>query len=63
MLNGNRPRYMEGRELPDTYYDMPDPYREPPKGVVNLLALSKYLAVNGKKVAELSAEEMTQFFV
>ena len=57
------PRFLEGEELPEGYFDPPDPYREPPKCRYDLRAMTRYAREVGKKVVELTKEEANQFLV
>ena len=58
-----RPKFLEGVELPDSYYEVPDPYKSTPSCNVNLLELSRYARKNGKKLIELTKEEVQQFAI
>ena len=60
-MNGNKPLFLEGVELDKTYYQNPDPYSFVPASDVNLLELSRYAKRTGKKLAELTAEEVGRF--
>ena len=37
-----RPKFLEGVDLPNSYYETPDPYKSAPSCNVNLLELSRY---------------------
>ena len=39
----------------------PNPYKNPPKGKLNLLELGRYAERVGKRIDELTAEEILQF--
>lgn len=57
------PKFLEGEELPEGYYDPPDPYREPPKSRYDLRAMIRYAREAGKEVVELTKEEANQFLI
>ena len=38
-----KPKFLDGVELPATYYQSPDPYNDAPDCEISLLALSKYV--------------------
>ena len=57
------PKFMEGEKLPIGYYDQPNPYKNPPKSPYNLRLLSRYAKKAGKKMVELTKEEVAQFAV
>ena len=59
----DRPRFLEGVELPDSYYETLDPYKSVPSCNVNLLELSRYARELGKKLVELTKEEVQQFAI
>ena len=58
-----RPKFLEGVELPNSYYETPDPYKSVPSCNVNLLELSRYARKIGKKLVELTKEEVQQFAI
>ena len=58
-----RPKFLEGVELPNSYYETPDPYKTVPSCNVNLLELSRYARKIGKKLVELTKEEVQQFAI
>jgi len=55
------PKFLEKEELPPSYYEAPDPYKDAPSCNINLLELSRYARKIGKKLAELTKEEVMQF--
>ena len=57
------PRFLEGEQLPAGYFDPPDPYSNPPKSQYNLRAMVNYALQNGKKITELSKEEVRPFLI
>ena len=57
------PKFMEGEKLTTGYYDQPDPYKNPPKSPYNLRLLSRYAKKVGKKIVDLTKDEVSQFAV
>ena len=57
------PLFLENEELPPSYYEAPDPYKSAPSCNVNLLELSRYARKIGKKLIELTKEEVLQFAI
>ena len=45
----------------EEYLAPPDPYKNPPKGKLNLLELGRYARRVGKTADKLTAEEILQF--
>ena len=45
------------------YYETPNPYVNAPSCHVNLLELSRYARKKGKKLVDLSQEEVNQFLI
>lgn len=62
-MNGTIPKFYEGRELPKDYYQMPDLYSEPKNSNVNLLELTRYSRKCGKKIIDMTWDEISQFLV
>lgn len=58
-MNGTKPEFLS--EVPENYYSKPDPYKLPESCNVNLLELSRYAKSAGKKITELTAEEVAKF--
>ena len=58
-----RPKFLEGVELPNSYYETPDPYKSVLSCNVNLLELSRYARKIRKKLVELTKEEVQQFAI
>ena len=56
-----KPKFLEKEEIPPSYYEAPDPYKSTPSCNVNLLELSRYARRIGKKLVELTKEEVLQF--
>lgn len=59
-MNGMKPKFID-KKMGDSYYVKPDPYVNAPSCNVNLLELSRYAKKCGKKLAELTKEEVEQF--
>lgn len=57
------PRFLEGEPLPTGYYDPPNPYVNAPSCHVNLLQLARYAKMEGKKLTELTKEEVKLFAI
>ena len=60
-MNGTKPVFLENVTLSPSYYEAPNPYKEPPVCNVNLLELSKYSRKAGKKLIDLTKEEVERF--
>ena len=58
-----KPKFLENEELPASYDEAPDPYTSAPSCNVNLLELSRYARKIGKKLVELTKEEVLQFAI
>ena len=58
-----KPKFLENEELPPSYNEAPDPYKDAPSCNVNLLELSRYARKIGKKLIELTREEVQQFAI
>ncbi|RHU37271.1 hypothetical protein DXD54_08770 [Clostridium sp. TM06-18] len=56
-----KPKFLDGVELPATYYQSPDPYNDAPDCEISLLALSKYVRSRNKRITDLSCDEVLQF--
>ena len=54
-------KFLDGVELPATYYQSPDPYNDAPDCEISLLALSKYVRSRNKRITDLSCDEVLQF--
>ncbi len=57
------PRFMEGQPLPEGYNEALNPYKNPPNSKYNLRAMVNYALQAGKKVPELTVEEVEQFLI
>ena len=55
------PKFLEGEALPRGYFELPNPYIEPPTRKINLGALVTYARNKGKKCWDLTKEEVRQF--
>ena len=62
-MNGMRPEFMKKAVLSKSYYETPNPYVNAPSCHVNLLELSRYARKKGKKLADLSQDEVNQFLI
>lgn len=62
-MNGTKPKFLEEAVLEESYYQPADPYQNPKPTKLNLLEMSRYAETQGKKVAELTKEEIEQFRV
>ena len=60
-MNGIRKPAIILADSMEEYMAPPNPYRNPPKSKLNLLELSRYARRVGKKIEELTAEEILQF--
>ena len=57
-MNGTKPRFMENSIVNQSYYEQTNPYVNAPSCHVNLLELSRYAKQCGKKLIELTQEEV-----
>ncbi|MCR4889957.1 MAG: hypothetical protein K5979_12375 [Ruminococcus sp.] len=55
------PKFLESVQLSPNYFASPDPYVSAPSCHVDLPALSRYAKEKGKKIAELTKEEVNKF--
>jgi len=62
-MNGMKPKFLENSELPAGYYEAPNPYKNAPSCRVNLLELSRHAKRCGKKLADLTSEEVKKFAI
>ena len=60
-MNGMKPKFMKKSVIDASYYAQPDPYVNAPSCNVNLLELSRYAKKHGKKLVELTQEEVRKF--
>jgi len=62
-MNGTKPKFLEDKPVAPGYYEKPNPYVNAPSCHVNLLELSRYAKRSGKKLAELTQEEVKRFTI
>ena len=62
-MNGTRPKFMENSILNQSYYEQPNPYVNALSSHVNLLELSRYAKICGKKRVDLTQEEVKKFSI
>lgn len=62
-MNGTKPRFLENEVITPSYYEKPNPYVNAPSCHVNLLELSRYAKKCGKKLADLTQEEVKRFSI
>ena len=62
-MNGTRPKFMENVSPAQSYYEQPNPYVNASSCHVNLLELSRYAKRCGKKLVELTQEEVNKFLI
>ena len=62
-MNGTRPKFMENQVPAQSYFEQPNPYVNAPSCHVNLLELSRYAKRCGKKLVELTQEEVKKFTI
>ncbi|MDD3240613.1 MAG: hypothetical protein PHW47_11150 [Lachnospira sp.] len=60
-MSGTKPKFLENQITNPEYFSNPNPYENAPSCHINLLELSRYAKRVGKKIAELSQEEVQQF--
>jgi len=62
-MSGMKVKYWEGRTPPAEYYQRPDPYSRAPECNFNLLELTRYARTSGKKIGDMSYDEIQRFAV
>ena len=62
-MNGTKPKFLEGITLDKSYYEQPDPYSNAPSCHVNLRELSRYAKEHGKRIVDLTKEEVERFSI
>lgn len=62
-MNGIRKPAVILADSMEEYLAMPDPYKNPPKSKLNIFKLGEYAERVGKKIEDLTAEEILQFKV
>ena len=60
-MNEIKPVFLLDKALPSGYYEVQNPYADAPSCNINLLELSRYAKKAGKKLSELTAEEVDNF--
>lgn len=61
-MNGTKPKFITEKVEPG-YYNKPDPYVNAPSCHVNLLELSRYAKKQGKKLTDLTKEEVNRYSI
>ena len=56
-------KYWENRTPPESYYQPIDPCSPPPPCNINLRALSEYAKQTGRKIIDISYDEVQRFAV
>ena len=62
-MSGMKPKFIDKNELPKNYYEQPNPYINAPSCNINLLELSRYAKKEGKKLIDLTNDEVDGFRV
>lgn len=62
-MSGMKPKFLENEMVQQNYYEKPNPYVTAPSCHVNLLMMSRYARECGKKLTELTAEEVKKFSI
>ncbi|MBO7105216.1 MAG: hypothetical protein J6W22_07030 [Fibrobacter sp.] len=62
-MNGIRKPAVILADSMEEYLAMPDPYKNPPKSKLNIFKLGEYAERVGKRIEDLTAEEILQFMV
>ncbi len=62
-MNGTKPNFLKDSSLTPKYYQSPNPYVDAPSCHVNLLELSRYAKKCGKKLTELTPDEVKKFSI
>ena len=55
------PKFLEGEPVPVGYYKTPDPYVNAPSCHIDLSAMARYARKVGKRIADLTKDEVGQF--
>lgn len=61
IMSGIKPNFLKGENLSQSYYAKPNPYSNPIPTRINLLEMSRYAQKMGKKLSELTKEELKKF--
>ena len=59
--NQSIPKFLEGKPLPEGYFDPVDPYKSAPSCNIDLGKLAAYAKKNNKTMWELTADEVKMF--
>jgi hypothetical protein len=62
-MNGTKPRFLENEMVAPDYYEQPNPYVNAPSCHINLLELSRYAKRCGKKLIDLTQDEVKHFSI
>lgn len=62
-MSGTKPVFLKDKNLPSSYFEIPNPYKNAPSCNINLLQLSRYARSQNKPIAQLTAEEVMQFSI
>lgn len=64
-MNGTKPEFLKKSTLnfSSNYFKKPDPYTNAPSCHINLLELSRYAKKHGKKLVELTSNEIKKFSI
>ena len=60
-MSGIKPDFLKEENMSQSYYTKPDPYSNPVPTRINLLEMSRYAQKIGKKLSELTKEEVKKF--
>ena len=63
IMNGMKPKFLDNINLPQSNYTTPNPYQNPVPTKLNLRQLSQYAQAHGKKISELTNDEVEKFRV
>jgi len=61
-MNGMKPKFIDHKDQ-QYYYEKPNPYVNPTLNHVNLPELSRYAKRTGKKLVDITKEELEQFVI
>ena len=63
-MNGIRlPRFLEEDNIPEGYFESPNPYQSAPSCNVDIGALARYARQQHKSVIDLTKEEVKKFAI
>lgn len=62
-MSGMKPKFMKDIQMGAQYYKEPNPYINAPSCHINLLELSRYARKHGKRIADLTKEEVKKFTI